>query len=156
MHTDKQKSINLEISYSEIRNLLKKLLNTPHAELLSHVIMGNLDTTSFGLEQTYKAIHGISNELPWKAGQNILIKKEYTYNSQIDWEAMQDKGYLHQGYVKAVITKVDPYAYSQLTIEMPIVTAIESKIFTTTVSANNVKSGEEWPENLDVQDDVAF
>ena len=156
MHIDQEKSINVQISYSEIRLLLKKLLNTPHAELLSHVIMGNLDTTSYGLEQTYKAMYSITNELPWKAGQNILIKRENIYNSQVDWIAMQEKGYIHQGYVKAVISKVDPYTYSQLTVEIPIITATESKIFTTTITEKYAKAGEEWPENLDIQDDVPF
>ena len=156
MHTDKEKIINVNVSYSEIRLLLKKVLNTPHAELLSHVIMGNLDVSSHGLEQTYKALQGISNELPWKAGQHVLVKKEGVYNSQIDWNKMEEQGHVHQGYFKAVISKVDPYAYSPIFIDMKIVTALEVKDYTTSISLTYLKQGEEWPENLKAEEDLPF
>lgn len=148
MHTDKEKTVNVELSYAEIRQLLKKILNTPHAELLSHVIMGNLDMSNNGIIQTYKAMQGITNELPWKAGQHILIKKDGIYNSQIDWTKMEEQGYLHQGYMKGIILKVDIYAYSPITIEFTIVTSTEVKPYTTSIGLSYIKPGEEWPENL--------
>lgn len=148
MHTDKEKTVNVELSYAEIRQLLKKILNTPHAELLSHVIMGNLDASNHGIIQTYKAMHGITNELPWKAGQHILIKKEGIYNSSIDWTKMNEQGYIHQGYMKGIISKVDIYSYSPVFVDMKIVTASEVKDINMSIGLSYLKPGEEWPEKL--------
>jgi len=146
MHTDKIKDIAVQISYAELRQLLKKVLNTPHAELLSHVIMGNLDTSSHGLEQTYKAIQGISNELPWKAGQHVLVKKDGIYNSMIDWTKMEEQGLIHQGYMKGIISKVDVYSYSPVFVDITITTATETKIYNTSIGLTYLRSGEQWPE----------
>lgn len=156
MHTDKEKTVNVELSYAEIRQLLKKILNTPHAELLSHVIMGNLDESHHGIIQTYKAMHGITNELPWKAGQHVLVKKEGIYNSSIDWAKMEEQGYVHQGYMKGIISKVDIYAYSPVFVDMKIVTALEIKDYNTSIGLSYLKPGEEWPENLKAEEDLPF
>lgn len=156
MHTDKEKQIAVQISYAELRQLLKKVLNTPHAELLSHVIMGNLEVSSHGLEQTYKAIQGITNELPWKAGQHVLVKKEGIYNSSIEWTKMEEQGLIHQGYMKGIISKVDIYSYSPVFVDMKIVTALEIKDYNTSIGVSYLKPGEEWPENLKAEEDLPF
>ena len=66
------KSFNVEVHTKELSLLLEKVIVSSNAKLITKVIMGNLDTTSVGLQQLFKALNGIDNEIIDCAFTNIL------------------------------------------------------------------------------------
>jgi len=109
-------SFSVEIQNSEVTELLKKVIHSPHNEIITNIIIGHLNSTSQGLSQLFKALNGIDNKSKWKVGMNVLVKCSNLYNSNINIELMTEKGMFHQGYINAHITNIDPFNYSNIVI----------------------------------------
>lgn len=152
-----KESISVTVSLEELRQLLFKQLTGPYAELLSKVIIGNLDASNRGLDQLFKALNGITNEIKWKSGMDILLKKDVIYNSDIDWSAMEEKGFVHQGYVKGTIVNINIYGYSPITARIYIITKKgTSTDYDVNTDVSYIIAGEEWPEFTPVDTNLPF
>jgi hypothetical protein len=139
--------INVVVKASELQTELKKILKSPHNDLISKVIIGNLAKTSEGLSQLFKSLSGITNEIPWKVGMDVLVKKTTLYSSKIDWDATSEKGLCHQDLIKAHIIGVDIYSYSQINVEFDIIDISGQRItLNQNVSEQYLLNGDEWPE----------
>jgi hypothetical protein len=151
-------SISIEITVEEITNLLKKALySSQHKDILTKVIMGNLEITNVGLSQLFKALQGIDNEIKWKVGMNILLKENMLYSSSIDKVKMIEKGMIHQGWVKAHIIKVDIYNSYPLTVKYDMINKDnEIQSNTQTVSLDYVTNDDELIEFLPINDILPF
>lgn len=139
--------INVAVKVSELQAELKKIIKSPHNDLISKIIIGNLSKSSEGLGQLFKSLSGITNELPWKVGMDILVKKMAIYSSKIDWPANIEKGLCHQELIKARIIGIDIYTYSQINIEFELIDVLGQLVTSTqTVSAEYILEGEKWLE----------
>ena len=139
--------INISVKASELQTELKKIIKSPHSELIAQVIIGNLNKTPEGLGQFFKSLSGITNELHWKVGMDVLIKKTALYSSKIDWEATIEQGLCHQELVKARITEIDLYQYAQVQIEFNIIdTSGVGVLSNQYVQEGYLLEGDEWPE----------
>lgn len=139
--------INISVKASELQTELKKIIKSPHSELIAQVIIGNLNKTPEGLGQFFKSLSGITNELPWKVGMDVLVKKTALYSSKIDWEATIKQGLCHQELVKARITEIDLYQYAQVQIEFNIIdTSGVGVLSNQYVQEGYLLEGDEWPE----------
>ena len=139
--------INISVKASELQTELKKIIKSPHSELIAQVIIGNLNKTPEGLGQFFKSLSGITNELPWKVGMDVLVKKTALYSSKIDCEATIKQGLCHQELVKARITEIDLYQYAQVQIEFNIIdTSGVGVLSNQYVQEGYLLEGDEWPE----------
>lgn len=108
--------------------------------------MGNLNTTSLGVQQLFKALNGLDNNSKWKVGMEILIKENIVY-ATMDKVKMKEEGMIFQGYIKALINKVDVYNYYPISVEFEIINSTGEKTkYEQTILENNIKESEKWPE----------
>jgi len=141
------KDITLTVSIDELALLLNKaFLKNPYKDILTKIIIGNLDTTSVGLNQLFKALNGIDNNIKWKIGMNVLVKENMLYSSSIDKAKMKENGMIHQGWFKAHIYNIDLYNSYPISIKFYVINNNEEKVeHTQTVSLDYITEGEEWP-----------
>lgn len=152
------KEFSVVVSTDELALLLNKaLLIHPHKDILTKVIMGNLDTTSVGLTQLFKALQGIDNELEWKVGMNILVKESMLYSSSIDKDKMKETGMIHQGWLKAHIIKIDIYNSYPITVRYNVIVNNGDIISQTqTASLDYIVKSEEWLEFIPIENNLLF
>ena len=141
--------ITINITTDEIRSQLQKMLaSSPHAKLISQVIVGNLSTTEVGLEQLYKAFTGIHTPLKYSLLQEVWIDYDASYSWKMDKKEMTDAGLVHQGRIKATILQIDqyrekPYRVSHNAIKDGVTEVLD----TLSVSETKVHPKDEYPLN---------
>lgn len=138
--------ISIDIFIEDIQKQLEKILISPHSKIIGKIIIGHLDQTSLGLSQLYKAMQGIDNEISWKAGMNIQIKKDAIYNSSINWDKMEEKGLIYQGYIKAQITSVNQFSHYPISYTHKCLDN-KGNFFDneSSIGIDYVRRDEEWP-----------
>lgn len=149
--------INVKVSVESIRDALRKLIVSGHSQLITDVIIGNLESTEVGLDQLYQSLSGVRVKFKYKVGDNVLAKPDSLYSWKFDINAMQETGQIIHGRVKAVIVEVDPYSKLPYGLQYTCVKSVSGVSGSTeqsSVDEDKICLEEEWPENMG--DDLPF
>lgn len=153
------KSFSVEVTVQELELLLKNALkSSPHSEILTKIIIHNLDTTQVGIVQLFKALNGIDNETKWKVGMNVLVNENNIYSSSIDKPKMKELGMIHKGWIKAHITSINIYNSYPVTVDIIAISTSTGEEFTNrqTVPLDSIVEEDQWPEFHPIKDDLPF
>jgi hypothetical protein len=102
----------IEIPKDMLQNALRDVLkraNHPHADLVSTVLVNNLERSEQGLTQTFLALMGSKIHIPFLPGDEVQVPVEHMSSWMIDKDAMIQAGFIVNGHIKGTIKKIDPY-----------------------------------------------
>lgn len=150
----KKTHINVEVSVADIRSSLRKRITSEHADLITDVIMGNLEKTEVGYRQVYLALSGVQEKLRFSPGDKVVVPVDHLSTWKFDKVKSSEAGLIHQGKVKAIVVGADPYVSYPYTVEtmMKDSTGIEVKVVSS-VYSTVVEAEDEWP---DPESDLPF
>lgn len=145
----KKSHIDVKVSVESIRDSLRKLIVSVHSNLITDVIIGNLDKTDVGFDQLYKALSGVQELPKFKVGDHVMIKVTSLYTWQFDQAKTEDAGLTLQGRIKCLIIDIDPYkkdpyevSYKAIKVVGGVDTETDLK---SQVQENTMCLEEEWP-----------
>lgn len=114
---EKEKKINIDISHNEIKALLTKNISNPNAAVMAEVIIKNLEKTSQGVKQLYKAFSGILPSSPYKVLDKVYVEIPSLNTWKFDSEKTKNSALCFKGCLKVEVTAIDLYRYDQLSIK---------------------------------------
>lgn len=114
---EKEKKINIDISHNEIKALLTKNISNPNAAVMAEVIIKNLEKTSQGIKQLYKAFSGILPSSPYKVLDKVYVEIPSLNTWKFDSEKTKNSALCFKGCLKVEVTAIDLYRYDQLSIK---------------------------------------
>lgn len=141
-----KKEIVVTITVESIRDRLYKMLVSEHSALIADVIIGNLNPTSVGLEQLYKAMSGIKDTLKYQVGDHVLIKKADSFAWKYSDDKMTEAGLMVKNYLKATIITADIYRKDSYKIKYLCVTEVGQEEASQYVPESQLILEEDWSD----------
>ena len=139
---EKERVMTIEVSIDDIKKKLENLLRPSKDKnygLITDVIIENLHKTEMGISHLYFALQGQKPQSNFLVGDEVLVHYERLYYWNFNKEAMIKQKLIVGDNIKAIVTKVDLYRKSSITLKYSYI--------------KDDKKGEE-PEILEREDDV--
>lgn len=96
----------IEISLEDLRKRLKSLIKSENSELISTVIVNNLNTTEVGIDRLFNALSGIDFEPVFNIGDTLWVKFDDLYTWKLSRTFMEEAGLIEKGMVKVKILSI--------------------------------------------------
>lgn len=105
-----KKHFDVRITMEDMQQLLEQELSaSPNKKILAEIIIGNLNLTEIGLQQTFKGIMGIKNILKYKEGEKLWMDADKLYSWRADKTKMIENNMIFQDKVPVEVIKLRPY-----------------------------------------------
>jgi hypothetical protein len=148
--------IDVKVSVECIKDSLRKKIVSEHSALIANVIIGNLAVTEVGLEQLYKAMSGVYEAPKYKIGDLVRVKMDDLYSWNFDKQKTEELGTMIQGRILCQIREIDLTKLKPYNVGFTAVSGDNTKELTCEVAEIKISLDDEWPENLEKEDDLPF
>lgn len=142
----KKEHIDVQISIQSIRDSLRKRIVSENSDMITDVIIMNLKKSPRGLEQLYKALSGVRDELKFKPGDKVYADISYLHTWKFDKDKSSEAGLVINKKMLSLVTAVDPqdqYTY-EVTTEALDHSGTPIKVVSS-VNEEHLYIEEEWP-----------
>jgi hypothetical protein len=154
--TKKITHIDVKVSVECIKDSLRKKIVSEHSALMANVIIGNLEATEVGLEQLYKAMNGVYETPKYKIGDLVRVKIDDLYTWNFDKDKTEKLGTMIQGRLLCQIREIDLTKLKPYIVAFTAVSGDNPKELTSPIAEAKMFLDDEWPENLEKEEDLPF
>lgn len=105
-----KKDIEIQISLDVIKQKLKIALEKggePHAELVTKIMVENLELTEMGISQLLMAFMGIERQISWVVGDECMVHPDKITSYSWERDLTEKAVPFYKGYVKGKILTID-------------------------------------------------
>ena len=109
--------VDVSISREETIIALKKVIKSPHAELIAITIVNHLETRPMGTAQLIKSISGIEDSLEYEIGQKVLTNLDNIYHWRLNREETKASNLAFKELAQGIITGFKMHEVANITID---------------------------------------
>lgn len=99
----------ISISGADVRKILIKQFNSPHAEVIVDAIFANVKDEDHFVSLLVNILNGNYPRVDYKVGQEVWIDKHALSLWRISEEKMEEAGMIFKDHIKGTIESIDLY-----------------------------------------------
>lgn len=89
----------------------------PHCSVMAKAIVNNLEKSPVGVEQLIKSFLGMEETTHFSEGDKVWVRVSHLPTWRFNKDLMQQKGLIFQDKIECLITDIDLYTVSPLTVK---------------------------------------
>jgi len=102
-----KKYFTVNVPVQDLKEALMKVINSPHKDLISSIIIESLEDSPKGLQHVYISLSGL-RELPrFKYGDTVLVNTDYISTYRVDKSRFKEGEDLHEGKLICTVVETD-------------------------------------------------
>jgi len=118
---DQEKKVSIELTTTEVKELLMRHLDITQAHNVADVIIGHLVQTEKGLGQLFKGLIGVFPTLVYKEKDFVYVKLDYLPSWRMDKAKTAELPTVNNGHILAQIIECNPYKGSPYKVSYDVI-----------------------------------
>lgn len=149
---EQEKKVNIELTTTEVKELLMRHLDIKQAHGVADVIIGHMIQTEKGLGQLFKGLMGVFPTLIYKPKDFVYVKLDYLPSWRMDKAKTAELPSVNNGYILAQIVECNVYKGTPYRVTYDVIKEGETEPKQDTAEVQEVSIREKAEDFVDILD----
>ncbi len=149
---EQEKKVNIELTTTEVKDLLMRHLDVKQAHNVADVIIGHMIQTEKGLGQLFKGLIGVFPTLIYREKDFVYVKLDYLPSWRMDKAKTTELPSVKDGYILAQIQECNVYKASPYRVTYDVIKEGETVVKQEMADIQEISIREKAEDFVDILD----